>query len=167
MKKITKLNAIALTFALLGGAVAIQAAHAGPAPLAFSPPSLPAQFTLPGGVQCHTRTNIVGRVYGVDCGSSSLFGLRVQPAPDAPALPPGVAAAGGERAQPIQVRCNFDAQTCHGGGHVFLEIPRTAPASVVSAASAEHGRVRYVLDCNAAPVHGALDCNVSLTSTAR
>lgn len=163
---LTKLNAIVLAFALLGGAVAFQSAHAGPAPLAFSPPSLPAQFTLPGGVQCKTDKNIVGRVYGVDCGSASLFGLRVEPAPGNTALLPGVFGLGGEGGQPIQVRCNFDAQTCTGGGHVLVEIPKTAPASVVSAASAEHGRVRYVLDCNAAPVHGALDCNVSLTSTA-
>ena len=164
--KSTKLNAIALAAILVGGAVALQSAHAAPAQQVRSLQSLPARFYLPGYVQCKPEKNIVGRVYGIECGSSSLFGLNVRRAPDAPVLPAGAyAGGGGERVQPLQVRCNFDAQTCMGGGEVLLQLPKSA-APLVSAASAEHGRVRYVLECNAAPVNGALDCNVSLTSTA-
>ena len=164
--KTTKLNTIALAAILFGGAVAIQVAHAAPAQQVRSLQSLPSRFYLPGDVPCKPEKNIVGRVYGMVCGSSSLFGLNVRRAPDAPVLPAGAyASGGGERVQPLQVRCNFDRQTCVGGGQVLLQIPKTA-APLVSAASAEHGRVRYVLDCDAAPVHGGLECDVSLTSNA-
>jgi hypothetical protein len=151
---------------LIGGAIGIQSTHAAPAPALPLPTKLPANFVLPGGVQCRTQTNIVGRVYGVVCGSDSLLGLSVLRAPGDAVLPPGVGAVGGVSSEPIQIRCNLDSQECHGGGHVLVRLPADTPAAFASAASEEHGHVRYVLDCRLPPTHGALDCDVSMLETA-
>jgi hypothetical protein len=168
MKPSNKQFRLAAALALLiGGVIGIgtqTAAHAAPAPALPLPTKLPAQFTLPGGVQCRTQTNIVGRVYGIDCGSNSLLGLSVLRAPGDAALPPGV--FGGVGSEPIQIRCNLDSQTCHGGGHVLVRLPSNTPPAFASAASEEHGHVRYVLDCRLPPTHGALDCDVSMLETA-
>jgi hypothetical protein len=151
---------------LIGGAIGIQSAHAATSPALPLPTKLPPQFTLPGGVQCRTQTNIVGRVYGIDCGSNSILGLSVLRAPEDAALRPGVLAGGGVGSEPIQVTCNLDAQTCHGGGHVLVRLPSGMPTAWRTAAGKARGHLRYVLDCNATPTHGALDCDVSMLEAA-
>ncbi len=165
MKITNKQFRLAAALALLiGGVIGVESAHAATAlPL---PTKLPPQFTLPGGVQCRTQTNIVGAVYGIDCGSDSLLGLSVSPAPGNSAFLPGVLGTGGVGSEPIQIRCNLDNQECHGGGHVLVRLPSNTPPAMASAASEEHGHVRYVLDCRLPPTHGALDCQASVFETA-
>ncbi len=150
---------------LIGGAIGIQSAHAATSPALPLPTKLPPQFTLPGGVQCRTQTNIVGRVYGIDCGSNSILGLSVLRAPEDAALPPGVVVGGGVSSEPIQVSCDLDSQECHGGGHVLVRLPSNTPPAM-AAEGKEAGHLRYVLDCRAPLVHGALDCDVSILETA-
>jgi hypothetical protein len=167
MKTSNKQFRLAAALALLiGGAIGIQSAHAAPAPALPLPTKLPPQFTLPGGVQCRTETNIVGRVYGIDCGSDSLLGLSVSPAPGSTAFLPGVLGTGGVGSEPIQIRCNLDNQECHGGGHVLVRLPSGMPTAWRTAAGKARGHLRYVLDCNATPTHGALDCDVLMLETA-
>ena len=166
MKTSNKQFRLAALALLIGGAIGIQSAHAATTPTVTLPSKLPAQFTLPGGVQCRTDTNIVGRAYGIDCGSNSILGLSVLRAPGDAALPPGVLAGGGVGSEPIQVSCDLDSQTCHGGGHVLVRLPSGASPALVRAAGKEHGHVRYVLDCRLPPTHGALDCQASVFETA-
>ena len=168
MKITTKQFSILTAALLIGGVIGIQAsAHAATAPTLPLPTKLPPQFVLPGGVQCKTQTNIVGRVYGVTCGSNSILGLSVSPAPGNTAFLPGVLGlGGGVGSEPIQVSCDLDSQTCHGGGHVLVRLPSGMPSAWRAAAGKARGHLRYVLDCNATPTHGALDCDVSMLETA-